>query len=133
LNYYSRYCNDETLTELVKDVVSTLRDFFPNIDVNRVKVVVCRGCRSKAIARIHMLPSVWRFILGLEPVYVIEVIEKNFFALPESKRVKVLIHELLHIPKNFSGGLRPHGKHVNSHVVEKLYREYAKRKGSITT
>jgi len=112
----------------LKDIVYTLRDHFPNIDIERVKIVVCKDCRSRALARIYALPSVWRFVLGLQPMYVIEVIEKNFDPLPPDEKVKVLIHELLHIPKSFSGGLRPHGRYVNSYIVEKLYREYVKRR-----
>lgn len=129
----NKFYYDDTLSMLVKDIVFTLRDFFPNVDVDKVKVVVCRDCRSKAVARIYMLPSVLRFALGLEPIYVIEVIEGNFFTLSESNRVKVLLHELLHIPKSFSGGLRPHGRYVNNLTVEKLYHEYIKRKGAELT
>jgi predicted metallopeptidase len=122
------YTYSPELENLLRDVVSTLRDYFPNVDISRVRVVVCRNCRSRALARIHALPSIWRFTLNLQPMYIIEVIEKNFSSLLHEERVKVFIHELLHIPKSFSGGLRPHGKHVNSYVVEKLFREYMKRK-----
>ena len=122
------YVYSTELEELLKDIVYTLRDHFPNIDIERVKIVVCKDCRSRALARIYALPSVWRFVLGLQPMYVIEVIEKNFDPLPPDEKVKVLIHELLHIPKSFSGGLRPHGRYVNSYIVEKLYREYVKRR-----
>jgi predicted metallopeptidase len=122
------YVYSTELEKLLKDIVYTLRDFFPNIDIERVKVVVCKDCRSRALARIYALPSVWRFVLELPPIYVIEVIERNFDPLPPDEKVKVLIHELLHIPKSFSGGLRPHGRYVNSYIVEKLYREYVKRR-----
>ncbi|MDK6028954.1 putative metallopeptidase [Ignisphaera sp. 4213-co] len=127
-----RYFYDNNLEMLLKDVVNTLKDYFPNIKIDNVKVVVCRNCKSKALARIYMLPPVWRFVLGLEPMYVIEVIEKNFSLLTQSEKIKVFIHELLHIPKNFSGGLRPHGKYVNSYLVDKLYKEYVKRKACVT-
>ena len=118
---------------MVIDIVNTLRDFFPNINVENVKVVVCKKCRSKAVARIYALPSIWRFVLNADPMYVIEVIDQNFSMLSEDEKIKVLIHELLHIPKNFSGGLRPHGKYVNSFVVEKLFREYLRRRGGGST
>lgn len=123
MHYY-----DYSLEALLRDIVTTLRDYFSHIDVDNVRVVVCRGCRSRAFARIYMLPSVWRFVLDLKPMYVIEVIENNFCALAPEDRIKIFIHELLHIPKSFSGGLRPHGKYVNSYLVDKLYREYVKRK-----
>ncbi|MCC6017322.1 MAG: metallopeptidase [Desulfurococcaceae archaeon] len=122
------YVLDHKLEILVKDIVYTLRDYFPYVDIDRVKVVICRNCKSKALARIYSLPTVWRYILKLEPMYIIEVIEKNFNSLTHEEKVKVIIHELLHIPKKFSGGLRPHGKYVNKHIVEKLFNEYIKRK-----
>ncbi len=124
------YVFDPELESLIRDVVNTLKDYFPYIDLDSVKVVVCRNCKSRALARIHYLPTVWRIALGLKPMYVIEVIERNFNSLTYEEKVKVVIHELLHIPKSFSGGLRPHGKYVNSHVVEKLFKEYARRKAS---
>ena len=44
----------------------------------------------------------------MEPAYVIEVLAKYFDKLDQDKQKQVLIHELLHIPKNFSGALLPH-------------------------
>lgn len=127
------YASDPELESLVRDVVYTLRDFFPHVDMDRVKVVVCRNCRSRALARIHYLPTVWRFVLGLRPMYIIEVIERNFNSLTYEEKVKVVIHELLHIPKGFSGGLRPHGRYFYSYVVERLFEEYIRRKSTSVT
>lgn len=127
------YASDPELESLVRDVVYTLRDFFPHVDMDRVKVVVCRNCRSRALARIHYLPTVWRFVLGLRPMYIIEVIERNFNSLTYEEKVKVVIHELLHIPKGFSGGLRPHGRYFDSYVVERLFEEYIRRKSTSVT
>jgi predicted metallopeptidase len=124
------YSFDPELESLVRDVVRTLRDYFFYIDVERVRVVVCRNCRSRALARIHYLPTVWRLVLGLKPMYVIEVIEGNFNSLTYEEKVRVVIHELLHIPKGFSGGLRPHGRYVSSYVVERLLKEYFRRKSA---
>lgn len=124
------YFFDPELESLVRDVVRTLRDYFFYIDVERVRVVVCRNCRSRALARIHYLPTVWRLVLGLKPMYVIEVIEGNFNSLTYEEKVRVVIHELLHIPKGFSGGLRPHGRYVSSYVVERLLKEYFRRKSA---
>jgi len=122
----------EDVKALVEDVVKTLSNHFNHIDTSRIICVRTRKSRSRAIARIHGLPSIWRFALNLKPHYVIEVIAENYDPLPHEEKVKTIIHELLHIPPKFSGGLRPHGRYVNSGVVEKLYREYIKKKMSST-
>lgn len=86
------------------------------------------GARANAYARIWSLPAIWREALGISPFYVIEVLSENFDPLPEERKRKVLIHELLHIPKRFSGGLVPHvcaGKRIDARTVEKIYKEYA--------
>ena len=45
----------------------------------------------------------------------------------------MLIHELLHIPKTFSGALRPHGGKVkiNARTVGQLHKIYKERKREI--
>jgi predicted metallopeptidase len=42
-----------------------------------------------------------------------------------------LIHELLHIPKGFSGGFRPHKGYVDRVTVEHLYRILHTQRNSI--
>ncbi len=92
--------------------------------------IICmrsRGAKARAYARIWSLPAIWREALEINPFYVIEVLGENYDPLPEEKKRKVLIHELLHIPKKFSGGLVPHthpGGRIDAKAVEKVYREY---------
>ncbi len=112
--------------DIVTNIVNTLR--LTHIDLSRIKCMRSRGSRSEAIARIHGLPRIWQKALEIKPYYVIEVLSEKFDNLPYEGKIKVLLHELLHIPKTFSGGLRSHGRYVNSSLVDKLYREYISRR-----
>lgn len=85
------------------------------------------GSSSRARARIWSLPTVWQQALNVEPAYVIEVLSEKFDKLSSEEQSKILIHELLHIPKTFSGALRPHnGRYVkvDDRLVERLFKKY---------
>ena len=87
------------------------------------------GSRAKRIiARIHGLGKLWQEALRKPPTYVIEVISERYDKLSEADREKTLIHELLHIPKGFSGGFRPHKGYVDKRRVERLHQVFLKRR-----
>ncbi len=123
-----RYSRADDVRELARDIVSRLPEYFGHVDLDRVWFVRSTGSRSTAVARIHGLPRIWREVLGLEPMYIIEVIGEKYDRLDMVGKVKIIIHELLHIPKRFSGGLRPHGKYVNNRIVNKLLKIYLSRR-----
>ena len=125
-----KYVEAKDVRLLIEDIIDKLRDYFSHIDLSRIIVLRSFNARTTALARIHALPRIWRETLGLEPIYIIEVVSENFDRLDYDTKIKVLIHELLHIPKRFTGGLRPHGKYVNSHQVTMLYKKYLLRKKS---
>ena len=82
------------------------------------------GSRSaRAVARIHGLGRIWQKTLNLPPTYIIEVISERYDRLSEEEKDKTLIHELLHIPKGFKGGFRPHKGYITRGRIESLYRE----------
>ena len=62
------------------------------------------------------------------PTYVIEVISERYDSLSDEEKEKTLIHELLHIPKGFSGGFRPHKGYISRRQVEELHRSLLKRR-----
>jgi len=94
------------------------------IDPDRIICFESRGTKSTRVhARCWSLPRVWQQALNLVPHYVIEVIGERFDELTEEKRDKLLIHELLHIPKTFSGALRPHKGYISNSIVDKLYKQ----------
>lgn len=109
----------------VRKIVSALR--LEHIDSNRIVCVRSRGSKGRALARIWSLPKIWQLALNVRAHYVIEIISEKFEKLGDEQKDRVLIHEIMHIPKRFSGGLVPHkcfGKRINEHEVEKIYRKY---------
>ena len=67
---------------------------------------------------------IWFDALGMSPHYIIEVISEEYDRLASDEREKVVIHELMHIPKKFSGGFVPHRGRINKRTVEKMHRAY---------
>lgn len=94
------------------------------IDLNRVKGVRSHGSTSQGvIARCHALPKVMQLALDMEAHYVIEVLSETYDRLSKAEQIKILIHELMHIPETFGGGFRMHKDHVTRKNVEKLYKQ----------
>lgn len=81
---------------------------FPHIKSSRIFFYRTDGSKSRSYARIWTFPKIFQRALRLEPAYVIEVLSKYFDKLSLDEQKKVIIHEFLHIPKNFSGALVPH-------------------------
>jgi len=78
------------------------------------------GSKSRAYARTWGLPKIWQDALNVKPAYIIEVISHYFDKLNAQDRDKVLLHELSHIPKNFSGALVPHTRKRKGSFHHKL-------------
>lgn len=89
---------------------------------DRVYVAVSRGSRSRAYARIWGTPSPFTSIGVCEPAYVIELVYENLRGASCSRLVEVLVHELLHIPRSFSGCLRRHGEWSRPARIRDLVR-----------
>ena len=89
------------------------------------------GSSSRATARIWSLPQIWQKALKEKPHYIIEVLSEKFDRLDEKEKIKVLIHEILHIPHTFSGALLPHRTgtfRLDQRIVNKLYQRYKENK-----
>ena len=109
--------------EVVK-LISTLKLSY--VDPKRVVVFRSFGSKSRARARIWSLPRIWQKALKVQPHYCLELISEKFDKLTLAEKRKILIHELLHIPKNFSGSLLPHrsrGRRIDKKAVEKLFKK----------
>ncbi len=91
-----------------------------HIDLSMVSCYRSRGSKTRAYARIWEFPRILQLAINHPPHYVIEVISPKFDKLSEEEKEKVLIHELFHIPTNFSGSLRPHGDKVAKYLDKKI-------------
>jgi predicted metallopeptidase len=116
------------IQEKIKSMLDTLNyDYF---DINRIVCMRSYGSKSRAIARIWGLSRVWQKALDVKSHYIIEVIHPRFDRLNDEDKEKTLLHEILHIPKKFSGGLVPHecfGKRIDQKRVDELYKKHFKK------
>lgn len=124
-------------TEMAPDVQEMMEDVAYRLDLKHVKPwrIVCmrsRGSKARALARIWSLPSIWQKALRVEPHYVLEVLSEKYDALDPEEKEKTIIHELMHVPKTFSGSLVPHlcfGKRIDRKTVDELHRKYKSNVG----
>lgn len=78
------------------------------VDVNRVRCFRSYGSSTKrTIARCHTIGKLMQKAMNVKAWYTIEFLEK-FNRMSLSEQDKVIIHELMHIPKTFGGGFRQH-------------------------
>ena len=74
---------------------------------------------------------IWFDALGMKPHYIIEVISEEYDRLAQPEKIKVVIHELMHIPSKFSGGFVPHKGKINKRTVDKMYKDYVEKSTSL--
>ncbi|MBI4084791.1 MAG: metallopeptidase [Candidatus Levybacteria bacterium] len=117
----------EKATDIKRDLKAIVAILdMPHINLSRIFCYRTHGSKSRAYARTWSFPKIFQDALRVEPAYVIEVLARYYDRLDDDTKKKILIHELLHIPKNFSGSLLPHrgkGRHIG-HLTNKLFKEY---------
>ncbi len=99
---------------------------FTHIKASHIHCIRSFDAKTRAYARIWGMAKLFQEVVGLEPHYIIEVNAKKFDKLSERDQIKTLIHELLHIPKTFSGALLSHrGRYhrINDREVEKILKD----------
>lgn len=102
---------------------------FVHIKPNQIHCIRSTDAKTRAYARIWGMSRLFHEVAGLPPTYIIEVINQHFEKLSDREKIKTLIHELMHIPKTFSGALLSHrGPHhtINDREVEKIIRRMEK-------
>ena len=100
-----------------------------SLNIKRIYSLRSINSKTRAYARIWGLTSVWQKVLKVQASYIIEVISEKYDKLPQTEKDRILLHELNHIPKNFSGALVPHfrkGKRSFKRKLEELLSLYVR-------
>ncbi len=97
---------------------------FPHVDIENIKCFRSYGTSSRrTIARCHALGKLMQKAIGRSAFYVLEFLSERFDKFDEEEKIKIIIHELMHIPKCFGGGFKHHN-FVTDRNVNKYYNEY---------
>jgi predicted metallopeptidase len=103
------------------------RIMFPHIKLERIKCFRSYGSSSRGtIARCHALGKILQKTIGVDAHYALEFLSERFDKMDEEERIKIIMHELMHIPKTFGGGFKHHD-FVCERNVNLYYKEYKKR------
>ncbi|MFA4960154.1 MAG: putative metallopeptidase [Candidatus Pacearchaeota archaeon] len=115
--------------EQAPDVKSVAEEIVYTMDWDHVSLENVAFIRSfgsaarRTIARCHALGKAMQIGMGRQKgFYLIEVISENFDRLSNDEKIKVIIHELMHIPKTFGGGFIHHDK-VHEYSVDKVFQK----------
>ncbi|MDP3881663.1 MAG: putative metallopeptidase [Nanoarchaeota archaeon] len=101
-----KYEDAPDLKERMNEIISALE--MSHIDINRVECLRSFGSSSRrTIARCHALGKLMQRAMKTRAFYAIEFLER-FDRMDRKDQDKVIIHELMHIPKTFGGGFRQH-------------------------
>jgi predicted metallopeptidase len=119
-----RYKIAQDVKEKVDQLINQLKMEY--IDEKRIYCIRSFDAKTRAIARIWGMSRLFAEVCGIKPCYIIEVNAKRFDKLSKRDQIKTLIHELLHIPKTFSGALLSHrGRYhrINDKVIENILKK----------
>jgi predicted metallopeptidase len=115
--------------EIADDIQTRFADIVRTLDLHHIdldKVVCVRSFGSSArrvIARCHGMSKVLQIAMRTKAFYVLEFISERFDNLGDQDQEETIIHEMMHIPKNFGGGFRYHD-HVTLKNVKGMLEKY---------
>ena len=122
-----KYERGDDLKKIAREIVEKLG--WVHVDLDNVGFIRSHGSKSRGvIARCHALGKAMQLGMNRQKsFYVLEFISKRFDTLSQEEQIKVIIHELMHIPKTFGGGFKHHNV-VNEENVKGVYEHYCKLK-----
>ncbi|HEA46359.1 MAG TPA: metallopeptidase [Candidatus Pacearchaeota archaeon] len=120
-----RYEFAPDIQEIAEEISKLL---FPYVNTDRIKCFRSYGTSSRGtIARCHTIGKLMQKAMGVNAFYALEFLSERFDKVDKEEQIKVIIHELMHIPQTFGGGFRHHD-HVCEKNIEKNYQSYKIRK-----
>ncbi len=120
-----KYKYAEDLQARMEEIVRVLG--MEHVDVRRVRCLRSTGSSTRrTIARCHTIGKVMQMAMNTKAHYAIEFLE-IFDKMKKEEQDKVIIHELMHIPKTFGGGFRQHD-YVCDRNVELLHERFVSMK-----
>ena len=116
-----KYENASDIREGMVEIVKALE--MEHIDLERVECLRSFGSSTRrTIARCHTIGKLMQKAMKTKAFYAIEFLE-IFDKMSREEQDKVIIHELLHIPRTFGGGFRQHD-YVCDRNVEVLHERF---------
>lgn len=116
-----KYLDAPDLKLRMTEIVSILAMNY--IDLDRIECIRSTGSSTRrTLARVHTLGKLMQKAMKTKAFYAIEFLER-FEKLSKEDQDKVIIHELLHVPKTFGGGFRQHD-FVCEDNVELMYDKF---------
>jgi len=113
------------IQKIAEEISSLL---FPHIKIGKVRCFRSYGTSSRGtIARCHSIGKLMQKAMNISAFYALEFLSERFDKLSKEKQIKVIIHELMHIPKCFGGGFRHHD-YICDKNIEKNYMAYKMKK-----
>ncbi|MBA7627078.1 hypothetical protein ES703_34539 [subsurface metagenome] len=101
---------------------------FPHVKIDRVRCFRSYGTSSRrTIARCHSIGKLMQKAMNVPAFYALEFLSERFDKLSKEKQIKVIIHELMHVPASFGGGFRHHD-YICDKNIEKNYIAYKMKK-----
>jgi len=122
-----KYHQAPDIQEIAEEVVRKLD--WSHVLIEHVAFLRSTGSKARrTIARCHALGKAMQIGMGRKKgFYLVEVISEKFDKLSVEEQLKVIIHELMHIPKSFGGGFIHHDK-VHEASVDHIYNHYCNLK-----